>query len=57
MYLSILIAQVGLDPERDVDWITMPDGGLIEPFVEGEVDAVLGFPPSLRSSGPAASAV
>ena len=45
LYLSIMAAQVGLDPQRDIQWVESPLRGLVEPFAEGEVDAILGFPP------------
>lgn len=54
MYLSIMTAQVGLDPSRDVEWVVNTNGGLIEPFVEGKVDAILAFAPEpqeLRARG------
>ena len=45
LYLSIIAAYVGLDPKHDITWVTSPEGNPIELFVEGKVDAFLGFPP------------
>jgi NitT/TauT family transport system substrate-binding protein len=45
MLLTTMAAQVGLDPHRDIDWITIEGGDFLEMFVNGEVDAFLGFPP------------
>jgi NitT/TauT family transport system substrate-binding protein len=45
LLLAIMVAQVGLDPRGDIDWIPKPEGKFIELFAEGEVDAFLGFPP------------
>jgi NitT/TauT family transport system substrate-binding protein len=45
LYLAMMAAHVGLDPHKDIAWITRPDGSLMELFVDGEVDVFLGFPP------------
>jgi NitT/TauT family transport system substrate-binding protein len=44
-YLAIMAAHVGLDPRRDFNWITSPDGNPMELFAEGKADAFLAFPP------------
>ena len=44
LYVSIMAAHVGLDPERDIDWITTDDvASPMELFVRGEIDAYLAF--------------
>jgi NitT/TauT family transport system substrate-binding protein len=43
--LTLLAAQVGLDPVKDLRWVTDPSVKPIELFVEGKIDAFLGFPP------------
>jgi NitT/TauT family transport system substrate-binding protein len=43
LYLSVLAKHVGLDPRRDIEWVTGP--APLELFAAGEVDAFLGFPP------------
>jgi hypothetical protein len=40
-----MAAQVGLDPIKDIRWITDPSVKPIELFVQGKIDAFLGFPP------------
>jgi NitT/TauT family transport system substrate-binding protein len=46
---------VGLDPHRDIEWVTSPDGKAIELFADGKVDAFLAFRPSRRSCAAAGS--
>jgi NitT/TauT family transport system substrate-binding protein len=49
-YVAVMAAQVGLDPNEDIEWV---EGASVNPmglspmelFVEGKVDAFLGFPP------------
>jgi NitT/TauT family transport system substrate-binding protein len=43
--LTLMAAQVGLDPVTDLRWVTDPSVKPIERFVEGKIDAFLGFPP------------
>jgi NitT/TauT family transport system substrate-binding protein len=45
LYLSIMAAHVGLDPRKDIEWITTPTNDFLEVFAEGQVDAFLAFPP------------
>jgi NitT/TauT family transport system substrate-binding protein len=45
LLLTIMVAQVGLDPHQDIDWVTTPTGTPMELFAERHVDAFLGFPP------------
>jgi NitT/TauT family transport system substrate-binding protein len=46
LYLALMVAQVGLDPRTDVDWITNPGASnFMALFAEGKVDAFLAFPP------------
>jgi NitT/TauT family transport system substrate-binding protein len=40
-----MVAQVGLDPHSDIDWVTTPTGTPMQMFAERQVDAFLGFPP------------
>jgi NitT/TauT family transport system substrate-binding protein len=42
LYVAILAAHVGLDPQRDINWVTSLD---MEPFARGEVDAFLASSP------------
>jgi NitT/TauT family transport system substrate-binding protein len=45
--LMLIAAHVGLDPRRDVRWVTSTDPKVdpFELFVAGQIDAFLGFPP------------
>jgi NitT/TauT family transport system substrate-binding protein len=45
LLLASIAAYVGLDHERDIDWVSNATGDFLEPFAAGEVDAFLGFPP------------
>jgi NitT/TauT family transport system substrate-binding protein len=43
--VAVMAAHVGLDPAKDIRWVADPKVKPIEQFVEGKIDAVLGFPP------------
>ena len=43
--VAIMAAGVGLDPGKDIDWITDPLVKPMQLFAEGRIDAFLGFPP------------
>jgi len=43
--VTLLAAEVGLDPAKDIHWITDPKVKPIELFEQGKIDAFLGFPP------------
>ena len=43
--VALMAAHVGLDPAKDIHWVADPSAKPIEQFVEGKIDAVLGFPP------------
>jgi NitT/TauT family transport system substrate-binding protein len=45
MLLTVLAAHLGLDPVKDLHWVTDPSVKPIELFVQGEIYAFLGFPP------------
>ena len=45
LFLSVIAAEVGIDPGKEIRWIT---SGAVRPmqlFTEGKIDAFLGFPP------------
>jgi NitT/TauT family transport system substrate-binding protein len=54
LFLSVIAANVGIDPEAQIDWVT---SGPVRPkqlFIDGKIDAFLGFPPEpqeLRARG------
>jgi NitT/TauT family transport system substrate-binding protein len=45
VFLAAMAAHVGLDPVKDINWITSPSIAPKELFAEGKIDAFLGFPP------------
>ena len=45
LLVTMMAAHVGLDPAKDINWVTDPKAKPIELFVQGKVDAFLGFPP------------
>jgi NitT/TauT family transport system substrate-binding protein len=52
--LTLLAAQVGLDPAKDLHWVTDPKVKPKELFEQGKIDAFLAFPPEpqeLRARG------
>jgi NitT/TauT family transport system substrate-binding protein len=54
LFLSTMAAHVGLDPTKDIRWVTGTSPKPIELFAAGKIDAFLGFPPEpqdLRSRG------
>src|SRR2546423_15228366 len=40
-----MAAHVGLDPEKDIRWVTSSSPKPMELFAEGKIDAFLGLPP------------
>jgi NitT/TauT family transport system substrate-binding protein len=54
VFVSAMAALVGLDPAKDINWVTSAEPKPIEMFLDGKVDAFLGFPPEpqrLRAQG------
>jgi NitT/TauT family transport system substrate-binding protein len=54
--LTLMAIQVGLDPAKDIRWVTDPSVKPLDLFAEGKIDAFLGFPPEpqalrLRNAG------
>jgi NitT/TauT family transport system substrate-binding protein len=45
VFLASMVAYVGLDPGKDIHWVTSPRAEAIQRFAEGQVDAYIGFPP------------
>ena len=43
--VALMAAHVGLDPAKDIRWTADPKVRPIDQFIEGKIDAVLGFPP------------
>jgi NitT/TauT family transport system substrate-binding protein len=54
VFLAAMAALVGLDPIRDIGWVTSVDPKPSDLFLDGKIDAFLGFPPEpqrLRAQG------
>ena len=52
--LSAMLAYVGVDPRKDIHWVTHPPAESMQLLAEGQIDAFLGFPPEpqeLRAKG------
>jgi NitT/TauT family transport system substrate-binding protein len=45
VFLASMVAYVGLDPSKDIQWVTHPPAEAMQLLAAGEVDAYLGFPP------------
>ena len=45
VFLSSIAAYVGLDPRKDINWVTHPAPESMQLLAEGKIDAFLGFPP------------
>jgi NitT/TauT family transport system substrate-binding protein len=46
VYLAAMLAYIGLDPNRDINWATSASPTPAELFADGKVDAFLGFAPT-----------
>jgi NitT/TauT family transport system substrate-binding protein len=54
LVLSAILAYIGLDPRRDIDWVTEEASVAMRLLAEGKVDGFMGFPPEpqeLRAKG------
>lgn len=45
LFLSVILAYVGLDPQKDVTWMTVPFREATQLLAQEKIDAVLCFPP------------
>lgn len=45
VFLSILVGHVGLNPHKDIKWITHPPADSMRLLAQSQIDAYLGFPP------------
>src|SRR5262249_53493312 len=48
IFIASFTAYVGLNPSRDINWVTHPMDEAVRLFAEGKVDAYLGFPPTAQ---------
>jgi NitT/TauT family transport system substrate-binding protein len=44
-YISIMASYVGLDPRKDITWVTHPPAESMQLLAQGKIDAYIGFPP------------
>ena len=44
IFITSMAAHVGLNPEKDINWVTHPSAEAMRLFAEGKIDAFLGFP-------------
>jgi NitT/TauT family transport system substrate-binding protein len=53
-YLAIIVAYVGLDPQKDINWVPHPSPEGMQLLAEGKIDALMATPPfaqELRAKG------
>lgn len=48
VFLASMAAYVGLDPRKDINWVTHPSADSMRLLAEGRVDAFLAFPPDAQ---------
>src|ERR1700737_4704978 len=46
--ITLMAAQVGLDPSKDIRWVVDASGTQKQLFIDGKIDAFLGLPPDLQ---------
>ena len=51
LMLSTMLAYVGVDPHRDIHWVTQPARESMQHLAEGTIDAFLGFPRAAGTVG------
>jgi NitT/TauT family transport system substrate-binding protein len=54
VFIASMAAYVGLDPQKDITWVTHPMDEAVRLFAEGKIDAFMAFPPlaqELRAQG------
>jgi NitT/TauT family transport system substrate-binding protein len=44
-FISTILSHVGLNPQRDVEWLAHPPAESMKQLAAGKVDALVGFPP------------
>jgi NitT/TauT family transport system substrate-binding protein len=47
-FLTTMMTYVGLDPNKDINWVTHPPAEAIQLLSQGKVDAYLAFPPTAQ---------
>ena len=45
VFLASMVAYVGLDPGKDINWVVHPPAEAMQLLAEGKIDALIAFPP------------
>jgi len=45
LFLSVIAANIGIDPRKEINWVTSEDVKPMQLFADGKIDAFLGLPP------------
>jgi NitT/TauT family transport system substrate-binding protein len=45
MFLAPIVAHVGIDPSKDINWVVSPSVKPMQLFIDGKIDGFLGLPP------------
>jgi NitT/TauT family transport system substrate-binding protein len=45
IFLSVMAGHVGLDPGKDINWVTDPAAKSVQLLADGKIDAFMAFPP------------
>ena len=45
-FISMFVAYVGLDPQKDINWVPIPPGEWVSLFTRGKIDAFMSGPPT-----------
>jgi NitT/TauT family transport system substrate-binding protein len=48
VYLASMLANVNIDPVKEVTWTTLPPPETKQLFIDGKIDAVMAFPPTAQ---------
>jgi NitT/TauT family transport system substrate-binding protein len=56
LFLSVIAGNIGIDPGKDINWVTSGSVRPMQVFIDGKIDAFLGLPPSRKSFVPGISA-
>src|SRR5260370_31198044 len=51
-FMNLMASYVGLDPAKDIRWVTGPSPKPMDLFAEGKIDAFLGNPPDPQEFAP-----
>jgi NitT/TauT family transport system substrate-binding protein len=48
VFMSSILANVGLNPNTEITWVTLPVNQTKQLFIDGKIDAFLAFPPTVQ---------